>query len=129
MLAVRWVKFTTLSHLEDYAKKLVKAKELSKEGFVYLHVFTPCNVGWKTPTNATIDVCRTAVRTNYFPLWEADHGQFRITHQVRKPLPVSTLTNMLGKFKHLADDQVASLQAMVNKRYQVVQSLCGVGPN
>jgi hypothetical protein len=51
-----------------------------------------------------------------------------MTHQVRKPLPVSTLTAMLGKFKHLADDQIASLQAMVDKRYQLVQTLCGVGP-
>ena len=125
---IPYVATATLSHLEDYAKKLVKAKELSRQGFVYLHVFTPCNVGWKTPTDATIDVCRTAVRTNYFPLWEAEHGQFRITHQVRKPLPVSALTGMLGKFKHLADDQVSSLQAMVDKRYQVVKSLCGVGP-
>ena len=120
---IPYVATATLSHLDDYGKKLVKAMEMAKEGFVYLHVFTPCNVGWKTPTDATIEVCRTAVKTNYFPLWEAEHGQFRITYKVRKPQPISTLTSMLGKFKHLADDQIASLQAMVDKRYQLVASL------
>jgi pyruvate/2-oxoacid:ferredoxin oxidoreductase beta subunit len=114
----------TLSHLDDYARKLVKAKELSREGFAYLHVFTPCNVGWKTPTDASIEVCRTAVKTNYFPLWEAEQGVFRMTHKVKRPQPVETLTRLLGKFKHLDDEQLASLQDQVDKRYHIVKTLC-----
>jgi len=122
---IPYVATATLSHLDDYAKKLIKARELAKTGFVYLHVFTPCNVGWKTPTDASIEVCRTAVRTNYFPLWEAEHGEFRITYKVRNPKPVSDLTSLLGKFRHLDDGQIAALQNQVDKRFKIVQSLCG----
>ena len=121
---IPYVATATLSHLDDYAKKLVKAMELVKTGFVYLHVFTPCNVGWKTPTNASIKVCRMAVKTNYFPLWEAENGEFRITQKVRNPKPISELTGLLGKFKHLDETQVAALQRQVEKRFKVVQSLC-----
>ena len=121
---IPYVATATLSHLDDYAKKLDKAREMAKEGFVYLHVFTPCNVGWKTATDASIEVCRTAVKTNYFPLWEAERGRFRMTYKAKRPQPIENLTSLLGKFKHLTQDQLVALQAQVDKRFHVLQSLC-----
>ncbi len=121
---IPYVATATLSHLEDYAAKLVKAKAKAKEGFVYLHVFCPCLVGWKIPMDASIQVCRAAVRTNYFPLWESEGGSYRITQPVSKPKPVGELTKTLGKFKHLRVEQLAILQGQVDKRFNVLQSLC-----
>ena len=80
-----YVATATLSHLEDFAKKLLKAKEKKNEGFVYLHVFCPCPVGWRIASDSSIQVCRMAVRTNYFPLWEAEFGKFRFTHETAIP--------------------------------------------
>jgi pyruvate/2-oxoacid:ferredoxin oxidoreductase beta subunit len=85
MHPVAYVATATVSYMEDYAKKLLKAKEKSKEGFVYLHVFCPCPVGWRLASNITIKVCRAAVQTNYFPLWEMENNQFRFTYKVEKP--------------------------------------------
>jgi pyruvate/2-oxoacid:ferredoxin oxidoreductase beta subunit len=110
--------------LEDYAKKLVKAKARAKEGFVYLHVFCPCVVGWRIPTDSSIEVCRQAVRTNYFPLWEAEDGRFNITHPVSNPKPVGDLVALLGKFKHLREEEVAILQEQADKRLRTLQALC-----
>jgi hypothetical protein len=31
----------------------------------------------------------------------------------------------MGKFKHLKDDNLAALQGMVDKRYRILQALCG----
>ncbi len=121
---IPYVATATLSHLDDYAQKLVKAKEKAKEGFVYLHVFCPCLVGWKIPMNASIQVCRAAVRTNYFPLWESENGKFRITQKVAKPKPVRELTDLLGKFKHLPEKQLAILQQQVDKRFKLLQDVC-----
>lgn len=124
---IPYVATATLSHLEDYAKKLVKAKEKAKEGFAYIHVFCPCVVGWKIPTDASIQVCRDAVRTNYFPLWEQEDGKLRFTVKVNNPKPVGELTKTLGKFKHLSEDQLAILQGHVDKHYAVLQALAGAG--
>ena len=121
---IPYVATATLSHLEDYGKKLTKAKEKVKEGFVYLHVFCPCLVGWKMPMDSSIQVCRQAVRTNYFPLWESENGSYRITQPVKKPKPVSELTKLIGKFKHADDEQLAVLQSQVDKRFNVLHSLC-----
>lgn len=121
---VAYVATATLSHLDDYAAKLAKAKEKAKEGFVYLHVFCPCLVGWKFNMDLSIQVCRAAVRTNYFPLWESENGQYRITQKVAKPKPIEELTSLLGKFKHLSEDNVKSLQAKVDKRFKTLDVLC-----
>ena len=123
---IAYVATATLSHLEDYAKKLVMAKKKSKQGMAYLHVYCPCPVGWKMPIDSSIQVCRTAVRTNYFPLWEVENGQYRMTQTVKKPKQVQALTGLIGKFKHLQDDDLAILQQHVDKRFNIVKALCGM---
>lgn len=121
---IPYVATATLSHLEDFAKKLVKAKAHAKEGFVYLHVFCPCVPGWKIPEDASIEVCRLAVRTNYFPLWEMESGLFRITQKVASQRPIEELTKFLGKFKHLNEMELAILQAQVDQRLRMLNALC-----
>ena len=119
-----YIATATLSHLEDFAKKLQKAKEKAKEGFVYLHVFSPCPVGLRIDSSRVIEVCRTAVRTNYFPLWEAEDGKPRFTLEVSNPRPVSEFTKLMRKFSHLKEDGLAELQKSVDDRYALIKSLC-----
>jgi pyruvate/2-oxoacid:ferredoxin oxidoreductase beta subunit len=114
----------TLSHLEDFAKKLQKAKEMVKEGFVYLHVFSPCPVGWRIDSNLSIEVCRTAVRTNYFPLWEAEDGKPRITVEVAAPKPLTDFTKLMRKFSHLKENDMVAFQAEINRRFSLLKTLC-----
>jgi len=121
---IPYVATASLSHLEDYAKKLAKAKEKAKEGFAYLHVFCPCVVGWKIPTDSSIQVCRDAVRTNYFPLWEMEGGDFRMTQKVPNPKAVEELTKTVGKFKHLKAEELTVLQEQVDMRLRHLQALC-----
>ena len=113
----------TVSHMDDYVKKLQKAKEASKEGFVYLHVFSPCPVGWRIDASNVIEVCRTAVRTNYFPLWEAENGKPKLTVNVANPKPVSEFTKLMRKFSHLKEDGIASLQEEVDSRMKLLKTL------
>jgi pyruvate/2-oxoacid:ferredoxin oxidoreductase beta subunit len=123
---IPYVATATLSHLEDYAQKLTKAKEKSKEGFAYVHVFCPCLVGWKIPMDSSIQVCRAAVRSNFFPLWECEDGQYRITQKVNKPKPVSEFTKLMGKYRHMDTAMLATLQQQVDRRVKTLQALCGV---
>ncbi|HEY97930.1 MAG TPA: pyruvate synthase subunit PorB [Dehalococcoidia bacterium] len=122
----RYMATATLSHLEDFAKKLTKAKEAAKEGFVYLHVFAPCPVGWRIDSNRVIEVCRTAVRTNYFPLWEAENGKPRFTLEVASPKPVGEFTKLMRKFSHLDENGMKDLQRTVDERFALIKGLCEV---
>lgn len=124
---IPYVATATLSNLEDFAKKLLKAKEKQKEGFVYIHVFAPCVMGWRFDSSLSIEVCRTAVRTSYFPLWEAEEGKFRLTHEVANPRPVQELTRLVRKFAHLKETDLYRLQQIVDERYAFLKALCSIG--
>jgi len=127
MHGAAYVATATLSHLDDFARKLLKAKEKKNEGFAYIHVFAPCIMGWRVATDRSIEVCRTAVRTNYFPLWEAEDGNFHLNYEVADPKPIGELTGMVRKFSHLKDDDLAKFQEIVNKRYAIIKGLSDMG--
>jgi pyruvate/2-oxoacid:ferredoxin oxidoreductase beta subunit len=123
MHRVPYAATATLSHLEDFAKKLLKAKEKKNEGLAYVHLFAPCPTGWGVPTHQTIEVCRNAVRTHYFPLWEAEEGIFTLTHQVNKPKPITEYTKLIKKFRHLKEDELERIQKEVDYEYAFLQHL------
>jgi pyruvate/2-oxoacid:ferredoxin oxidoreductase beta subunit len=124
MHGTSYVATATLSHLEDFARKLIKAKEKKEEGFVYIHVFAPCVMGWRIDSNLMIEVCRMAVRTNYFPLWEAENGNFRLNHEVANPRPIQDFTKLVRKFAHMKEMDLNNFQQMVNQRYTLIKGLC-----
>ena len=109
--------------MEDYAKKLLKAKEASKKGFAYIHIFAPCVIGFKIPADSAVQVCRMAVKTNYFPLWEMEDGEYRITAPVNNPRPVRDYLSLCGKFSHLQEKEIDEIQKIVDNRYAIIKSL------
>jgi pyruvate/2-oxoacid:ferredoxin oxidoreductase beta subunit len=131
MHKVPYVATATLSNIEDYARKLKKAQEKKNEGFVFLHIFCPCPVGWGIESDASIQVCRSAVRTNYYPLWEAERGQFRFTYTEANPRPITEYTKLSRKFNHLNEQELARLQEDVNNNYAFLKHLTefGISPS
>jgi len=127
MHQVPYVATATLSHMEDFIKKVIKAEQKKKEGFAYIHVFSPCPVGWGIESDLSIQVCRTAVRTNYFPLWEAENGRFHLTHNVAEPKPITEYTKFSRKFRHLSEEEVARLQGELNSNFAFLRHLTEFG--
>jgi pyruvate/2-oxoacid:ferredoxin oxidoreductase beta subunit len=117
----------TLSNIDDLAKKMQKAMEKKKEGLVYLHIFCPCPVGWGIESDMSIQVCRMAVKTNYFPLWEAEYGKFRLTTTVANPEPITKYVKMFRKFNHLGEKELAVIQEEVNQKYAFLKHLTEFG--
>ncbi len=115
----------TVGYLDDFAQKITKAKEV-KDGMSYIHLLSPCPTGWRFPTESTIEVSRKAVETNYFPLWEAERGKFRLTYQVRTPKPIQEFTKLMGRFSHLTEEDLVELQELVNSRFATIKGLAGL---
>ncbi len=127
MHGIPYVATATLSYVGDYVNKLLKAKEMKNEGMAYIHIFSPCPTGWGIPTDMTIEVCRMAVRTNYFPLWEAERGKFRFTHLPAKPQPIREYTKLIRKFRHLNEEELAQLQKEVDSNFNFLRHLTEFG--
>ncbi len=111
----------TISNPLDYARKLEKAMQV-KDGLVYIHIFSPCYVGWRAPEDSALEISRMAVETNYFPLWECDHGEFSFTYRPEKPRPIQDFTKLMGRFQHLKEADMAALQAIVDNRFEQIEA-------
>jgi len=120
-----YVATATMAYPEDYAQKLAKAMKV-KDGVAYIHLFSPCVTGWRIDEDKGLDVSRLAVETNYFPLWEAEHGKLRLTHEVTKPKDIKEYTNLSGKYSHLTPEDLEQVQDTVNERYAMIKALASM---
>lgn len=119
---IPYVATANMGYPEDFLKKLIKAMAV-KDGMSYIHLLSPCPTGWRFRADSTIDVCRAAVETNYFPLWEYDRGDYRITHVIDKPKPIREYCKLMGKFSHLDEHDFERLQELIDQRFAFIKSL------
>jgi phenylglyoxylate dehydrogenase beta subunit len=124
-----YVATASTAFMVDYYAKLDKAIEAAKRGMAYIHVFSPCPTGWRYPPEKLIEVSRKAVETNMVPLWEytAEEGRLRFTRSVDDPLPVQDYLMLIGKYRHLSDEQIQHIQKHVEKEIQKLKSLSEYG--
>ena len=112
------------SNMPDFVAKVKRGLEASKNGFAYLHVFSPCPTGWSFKPDESIAVARRAVQSNAFPLWEYDRGKYYMTEN-RSPLTIAEFVRGIGKFNKLTDEDIAELQKEADARYDMIKRLCG----
>jgi pyruvate/2-oxoacid:ferredoxin oxidoreductase beta subunit len=67
------------------------------------------------------------VKTNYFPLWEAEYGKFKLTTTVANPEPITKYVKMFRKFNHLGEKELAVIQEEVNQKYAFLKHLTEFG--
>lgn len=113
---IPYVATATPAHHLDLMNKVKRAAAM--EGPAFIHVFSPCPTGWKMPTSAAIDICKLAVKTNVYPLFEIVNGVIKMSLMNKKPLPVIDYLKMQGRFKHVADAQIECIQYEVDSRYE-----------
>ena len=86
--------------LRDFRSKVTRAAEV--RGFRFLHVLGACPPGWRYDTAQSTEITRLAVESRYFPLFECDDGEWRITFRPKHPVPVSEFLETQGRFSHLS---------------------------
>ena len=119
---IPYVATAVIGYPEDFVKKLTKAMAI-KDGMSYIHILSPCIPGWGIDISASIDVCRVAVETNYFPLWEYERGKYCFTYSVDKPKPIGEYIKMMRKFSHLNGKDIDEIQELVNRRFAHIKAL------
>jgi len=111
----------TVPMLRDFRAKVARAAEV--EGFRFLHILGACPPGWRYPTSQSTEIQRLAVESRYFPLVECDHGEWRITFRPKHPVPVKEFLATQGRFSHLTPEQVETIQAHVDERWNLLAAL------
>jgi pyruvate/2-oxoacid:ferredoxin oxidoreductase beta subunit len=111
----------SLPMLRDFRAKVARAAEV--RGFRFLHILGACPPGWRYPTSQSTEVSRLAVESRYFPLFAFDEGGWKITFRPKHPVPVADFLETQGRFGHLSSEQIASIQAHVDERWGLLESL------
>jgi pyruvate/2-oxoacid:ferredoxin oxidoreductase beta subunit len=111
----------SLPMLKDLRAKVERAAEV--RGFRFLHVLGACPPGWRYPTAQSTEVTRLAVESRYFPLVACDEGEWTITFRPKHPVPVGEFLATQGRFAHLSADEVATIQAHVDRRWELLERL------
>lgn len=125
MHGVEYCATASPSHMPDMVSKLEKGLAASKHGFAYLHIFSPCPTGWSYAPNEAIQVARRAVKSNAFPLWEMENGEFKISYNNKAPISAAEFIKGIGKYSRLTDEDTNSLQKSFDSRYALIKRLSG----
>jgi pyruvate ferredoxin oxidoreductase beta subunit len=100
----------------DLFDKIKRAKEV--EGPAYIHVFSVCPTGWRSAPELSVHLGRLAVETGIFPLYEIDHGRYKLSMEFSPLRPISEYTKLQGRFRHLTADILQQIQSRVANNYE-----------
>ncbi len=107
---------TSPAYPHDLMAKFEKAKKI--KGFRFIHIFAACTAGWKIDSAQSVEVMRQATDSNFFPIYEIEHGK-KVTINIEpKHIPVKDYLSAQGRFRHLSEEQIANLQAFVDDEWQ-----------
>jgi len=95
------------SNWRDLMTKARKA--IALDGPAFLNVIAPCNRGWRSKTDDAITLSKAAVDTCYWPLYEIENGELRITSKPKEKRPIEEFMKPQGRFKHLFAPENAEL--------------------
>lgn len=89
---------TFLGNFRDLHEKAHKA--IYTEGACFLNVMSPCPRGWRFQAQDMAEICKLAVETCAWPLYEVVEGEWHLTYMPKKKLPIEEYMSKQGRFKH-----------------------------
>lgn len=114
---------TFVGNMKDLYTKAEKA--IYTKGPAFLNIMAPCPRGWRYDAPDIIKICKMAVETCYWPLFEVIDGKWNITYEPKKKLPIEDFLKLQGRFKHLFkpgnEHLLEAFQKEVDKRWEDVQ--------
>jgi len=117
------------SHWNDLYQKSEKA--FAVEGPAFINALAPCPRGWRYESKDTIEMCRLAVDTCFWPLYEAVDGKITVTYKPRNKKPVTEFLKAQGRFRHLFRPEnehiLEEIQAEVDRQWEELLALEQMG--
>ena len=90
---------TFIGNFKDMHEKSEKA--IYTEGPAFLNVMAPCPRGWRYDAPELMHICKMAVETCVWPLFEVINGEWILNYEPKNKLPVEEYLKTQGRFKHL----------------------------
>jgi pyruvate/2-oxoacid:ferredoxin oxidoreductase beta subunit len=75
-------------------------------------------VGWRFPSDLTINLARLAVQTKIFPLYEVENGEKYHLNIEPEGIPVKEYLKMQGRFAFLREGDLEQIQENIDRAWQ-----------
>jgi len=111
------------SYPMDLIDKVRKGARM--DGPAYIHILSVCPTGWRSDPKLTVELGRLAMCTGIFPLYEVEHGRYKLNYDPRQLLPVEEYLKLQGRFRHLSQSDIADIQERVTQKYQELREKAG----
>jgi len=103
----------------DLIEKIKKGVACSGNAFIL--VMTPCPTGWMFASNKTLDIGRRAVLTGYFPLFEVNNGETRLTVNPKNRKLVQEYLALQKRFFTFPSNLLPVFQTAVDEFYEDIK--------
>ncbi|MBS6366003.1 MAG: pyruvate ferredoxin oxidoreductase [Clostridiales bacterium] len=117
---------TFIGNFKDFHEKARKA--IYTPGACFVNILAPCPRGWQYPAEDLAIVCKMAVETCVWPLYEVEHGQWRLNYKPKNKLPVEEFMRLQGRFKHCFkpgnEHLIAEAQKYVDEKWETLLNRC-----
>ena len=117
---------TFLGNFKDFHEKAHKA--IYTEGPTFVNVLWPCPRGWQYPAELLPEICRMAVDTCVWPLYEVEEGEYHLTYMPKKKLPVEEFMKLQGRFRHCFKPgnewTIEAAQKYVDEKWEALLAKC-----
>ena len=118
---------TFTANFKDLHTKAQKA--IYTPGSAFLNILAPCPRGWGYETSELMDICRKAVDTCYWPLYEVVDGKWILSYKPKTKLPIEEFLRPQRRFRHLFkpgnEELIGLFQQEVDRRWEELQVRCG----
>ena len=117
---------TFIGTMKDLYEKSEKA--IYTPCAAFLNIMSPCPRGWRYDTPDIMKICKLAVETCYWPLFEVVEGKWILNYEPKKKLPIEDFLRPQGRFKHLFKPENENLlvqyQEEVDRRWENLLYMC-----
>ena len=90
---------TFIGNFRDLYTKAQKA--IYTPGPSFLNVMAPCPRGWEYPAEKLPEICKLAVETCVWPLFEVIDGVWHLSYEPKNKRPVEEYLRLQGRFRHM----------------------------
>ena len=109
----------SIGYLNDFMRKVEHAASI--RGTKYIHVMAPCPTGWGCGVDETVDISKDIVDCGLWYLAEYEGGAFKLNRNPREFASVEAYLRRQGRFKALTDEDVASVVAARDAKWEVMR--------
>jgi pyruvate ferredoxin oxidoreductase beta subunit len=103
-------------------------KALYTPGPTFLNVLAPCPRGWRYEAEDLVEICKLAVETCVWPLFEIENGVWKLSYEPKKKRPVVDYLEKQGRYRHMFekgnDWMLEEAQEYVDRKWEKLLAKC-----